>query len=45
MKMKQKKILLVLTGGTSLEEARQARGEEKPDVMLPHLGYVTELLD
>lgn len=37
--------LLVLTGGTSLEEAMQARGEEKPDVVLPHLGYVTELLD
>lgn len=37
--------LLVLTGGTSLEEAMVAKGCERPDVVLPHLGYVTELLD
>lgn len=37
--------LLVLTGGTSLEEAMVAEGCERPDVILPHLGYVTELLD
>lgn len=36
--------LLVLTGGTGLEEAQAATGEQKPQVMLPHLGYVTDLL-
>ncbi len=37
--------LLVLTGGTGAKEALAASGEEQPDVILPHLGYVTELLD
>ena len=37
--------LLVLTGGTGRDEALAASGVEKPDVILPHLGYVTELLD
>ena len=37
--------LLVLTGGTGRDEAMAAVGAEKPDVILPHLGYVTELLD
>ena len=36
--------LLVLTGGTSLKEALEAKGNERPDVILPHLGYVSELL-
>lgn len=36
--------LLVLTGGTGAEEALAATGEEKADVILPHLGFLTELL-
>ena len=35
--------VLVLTGGTSAEEGSAAMGDERPDVIVPHLGVLAEL--
>ena len=35
--------VLVLTGGTNAEEGAKAVGDERPDLILPHLGLLAEL--
>ena len=35
--------VLVLTGGTSADEGAAATGDERPDVIIPHLGVLAEL--
>ena len=35
--------VLVLTGGTSEEEAAEATGDERPDIVISHLGVLHEL--
>ena len=35
--------VLVLTGGTNADEAAAAMGDERPDLIVPHLGVLAEL--
>jgi HAD superfamily hydrolase (TIGR01450 family) len=37
--------LLALTGATSAEQAERATGEQTPDVVVPHLGVLTDIFN